>query len=474
VLLSIWISGFVITASIWIARWRAISRLLRAASPLPLRAPIPIKSTRDRLEPGVFGIRKPVLLLPEGIEQRLSPAQLRAILTHELAHVRRRDNLTAAIHMLVEAIFWFHPLVWWIETRLVEERELACDEAVLCSSAEPEAYASGILEVCKHYLEAPLVCMSGVSGSDLKKRIAAIMINSVTHRLDFPRKLLLAAAAIAAVAGPLVIGAINAPALRAQSHDDSAPLAFEVASVKPSTSDDHNMFFQFQPGGRVVTKNLSLHSLISIAYDLPFRSTRLTGGPSWVRSDGFYIEARAPQGTLPPGLRATEREARLKKMLRSLLAERFHLTLRREMKETNVFAIVIGKGGPKLKKSAIDEKDCPDGEDRPGSCHVFNGGQGRGLQGEAVDMSDLVLFVSNWTDRPMIDKTGLTGLYSIQTPGWLPLQMRPDGTPDGENANDPNRPSLFGIFDMLGLKLESQKAPVEMFIIEHAEKPSAN
>jgi uncharacterized protein (TIGR03435 family) len=161
-------------------------------------------------------------------------------------------------------------------------------------------------------------------------------------------------------------------------------------------------------------------------------------------------------------------------MLRSLLAERFHLTLRREMKETNVFAIVIGKGGPKLKKSAIDEKDCPDGEDRPGSCHVFNGGQGRGLQGEAVDMSDLVLFVSNWTDRPMIDKTGLTGLYSIQTPGWLPLQMRPDGTPDGENANDPNRPSLFGIFDMLGLKLESQKAPVEMFIIEHAEKPSAN
>ncbi len=84
-----------------------------------------------RLEPGVFGILRPVLLLPEGITDRLTPAQLEAVIAHELCHVRRRDNLTAAIHMVVETVFWFHPLVWWIRARLVEERERACDEEVL-------------------------------------------------------------------------------------------------------------------------------------------------------------------------------------------------------------------------------------------------------------------------------------------------------------------------------------------------------
>src|SRR5207302_1275872 len=83
-------------------------------------------------------ISQPLLLLPEGITDRLSPVQLEAILIHELCHVRRRDNLSAAIHMAVETIFWFHPLVWWIGVRLVEEREHACDEEVLRTAREPQ------------------------------------------------------------------------------------------------------------------------------------------------------------------------------------------------------------------------------------------------------------------------------------------------------------------------------------------------
>ena len=79
----------------------------------------------------MFGVWKPVLLLPDGIQERMTPAQLQAVLAHELCHVSRQDNLTAAIHMVVEAIFWFHPFVWWIRARSVEERERACDEEVL-------------------------------------------------------------------------------------------------------------------------------------------------------------------------------------------------------------------------------------------------------------------------------------------------------------------------------------------------------
>ena len=120
------------------------------------------------VEPGVFGVFRPILLLPEGIGARLNEPQLEAILAHELCHVRRRDNLTATIHMAVQAVFWFHPLVWWLGARLVDERERACDEEVLRLGNRPQVYAAGILNICKLYVESPLACVSGVTGADLK------------------------------------------------------------------------------------------------------------------------------------------------------------------------------------------------------------------------------------------------------------------------------------------------------------------
>src|SRR5206468_2258299 len=173
------------------------------------------------LEPGIVGVFHPVLLLPAGIAQRLTAQQLDAVFAHELCHVRRRDNLSSAIHMIAEALFWFHPLVWWIGARLVEERERACDEGVLRLGKEPRIYADAILNVCKLYVESPLVCVSGVTGSDLKKRIEAIMMNRTGQRLNHAKKLLLAGAGVAALAGPFVIGVVigvgHAPPVRAQS-----------------------------------------------------------------------------------------------------------------------------------------------------------------------------------------------------------------------------------------------------------------
>src|ERR1700754_57843 len=100
-------------------------------------------SSPELVEPGVFGVFRSVLVLPAGIEESLTPEQLSAVLAHELCHARRRDNLLGAIHMAVETLFWFHPLVWWIGPRLVEERERACDEQVLLQGNRPEAYAEG-------------------------------------------------------------------------------------------------------------------------------------------------------------------------------------------------------------------------------------------------------------------------------------------------------------------------------------------
>ena len=190
---------------------------LRAASPVPLGIGIPALSSASILEPGVFGVFRPVLLLPDGIGDRLAPAELQAILAHELCHVRRRDNLATLMHMIVEAVFWFHPLVWWLGARLIDERERACDEEVLRMGSEAEAYAEGILKVCELYLQSPLKCVAGVTGANLKKRIEAIMANRPMRNLSLPKKVGLVLAAVLAIAIPVILGITNAPELRAQT-----------------------------------------------------------------------------------------------------------------------------------------------------------------------------------------------------------------------------------------------------------------
>lgn len=158
------------------------------------------------------------------------PPQLKAVLAHELCHARRRDNLTSAVHMIVEAVFWFHPLVWWIGARLVEERERGCDEAVLSLGSEPLDYAEGILTICKSYVESPLSLVSGVTGANLKKRIHAILTGRIAADLNFAKKLALAAAAIATVASPIAVGIMSSPGISAQARP-AAP-RFETASIK--------------------------------------------------------------------------------------------------------------------------------------------------------------------------------------------------------------------------------------------------
>ncbi|HEX4027043.1 MAG TPA: M56 family metallopeptidase, partial [Rhizomicrobium sp.] len=146
---------------------------------------------------------------------QLSPAEMDAILAHELCHLRRRDNLLAALHMLVEGLFWFNPLVWWIGRRLVEERERACDEAVVAAGIRPLVYAEGILKTCRFYVQSPLACASGVSGADLKVRLGAIMAQRPVMELHPAQGLLLMLASTAVVMLPLSAGMMgSAPVSR--------------------------------------------------------------------------------------------------------------------------------------------------------------------------------------------------------------------------------------------------------------------
>jgi bla regulator protein BlaR1 len=474
----LWVVGSIAVLTIRIIRVRRVAAMVRDAEPFQHGGELDIRITTGTLEPGVFGILRPVLMLPAGIFSSLSEPQLESLFAHELCHIRRRDNLTAAIHAVVEILFWFHPLAWWIGRQLVIERERACDEAVVLSGADPQTYAQGILNVCKLYLQAPAVCMQGVTGADLAQRMKEIMNPCLPSKLTPAKKLLLACIGLTALVGPVALGLIEAPAIRAQ--EQPSHFAFEVASVKPNTSgDQRSIRVENLPSGRFVMQGLPLLIIASYAYDIPFQSPRLAGGAEWQKARGevYDIEATAPKDAFSPGMTQKNRDARVRLMLQSLLAERFKMKVRIDPKEQPVYGLVVGPSGPKLKAAKVEEKDC----DASSNCHQMQGGQGRGIHGSAISIDDVTLFVQNFSDKPVVNKTGLTGLYDIQTEGWQPMRpkppMGPDGTtPTGGDAGlyDPDRQTLFDVFRQLGLKMEPQRAVIDMYVVDHVEKPSAN
>jgi bla regulator protein BlaR1 len=516
--LAVWLCGFATIALIRFRSWLPIRNAIRTSTLLRHSSPaLEIRISPGLLEPGVVGLLRPTLFLPDGIAERLTSSQLEAVLAHEFCHIRRRDNLFAALHMIVEAIFWFHPLVWWIGARLVEERERACDEEVVRLGNAADVYADAILNVCKLYTESPLACVSGVTGAGIRQRIEAIMSNQRLEGLNLAKKILLASAGVATLTGPVVVGLIigvaHIPAIHAQQAtptppvtqaapvpavqaapvktapalsqtDQTSPPKFEVTSVRLNKSPDlSKALLQFLPGGRFVATNIPLMRVIAVAWSLPLQSQRLTLA-SGVRmpDDISYIEATAEKGTLPPGLTPMERFSRMKLMLQALLEDRFKLRIRPELQEQPVYALVVAKGGPKLEKSKFQEQDCgdagPNWLSNP-ACHFQSGGQGRGLHGASITIAQVVENVQNSTDRPLFDKTGLTGYYDIQTEGWAPMRVNPaslDGAPQSGDAsvNSPDRPTLFDVFEKLGLQMESQRAVIEMFVIDHVERPNEN
>jgi uncharacterized protein (TIGR03435 family) len=285
------------------------------------------------------------------------------------------------------------------------------------------------------------------------------------------RKMYRAAAAVLALTLPGIASAQSA----------TNP-SFEVASVKSHAGGSDRSTLvppTVLPGGRFVSR-FPLAMLISWAYKLPFNmSGRAIGIPDWTKTPESVYDIEA-KSVIPPGLSIEARNDRVRAMVQTLLADRFKLVVRRESKEMPVYGLLVAKGGPKLQPADIDEKDCPEASEKalgpvspatptPDVCHAFSGGLGRGLHSRASNLSDLAAYVENWTDRPLLDKTGIRRLYRFETRGWLPMGPTVDAA-----SSDAERPTVFQMFESLGLKMEAQKAVVEVFVIDHIERPSEN
>jgi bla regulator protein blaR1 len=238
--------------------------------------------------------------------------------------------------------------------------------------------------------------------------------------------------------------------------------SFEVASVKPGDPNERRVSLFIQPGGKLSTTNASLQMMIGFAYDV--RDHQISGGPNWLDSAKFNVEAKAPGNIqIPPG---PDGAAQLRLMLQSLLAERFKLAVHRETREQQVYDLVLDKGGTKMKDSNV----------APGQQQGLRGGRGE-ITGMAAPVPLLVNFLSQQLGRSVIDRTGLTGKYDF-TLKWTPdpgAAAGPKGGDDTAPPVDVSGPSIFTALQTdLGLKLQSAKGPVEMLVIDSVEKPDAN
>ena len=478
VLFSLWLCGFAITGLSGWRRWKQLRAVSRAASVLPLNLSIPVLSSSTNLEPGVFGILRPVLLLPDGLSEHLTEAQFGAVIAHELCHVLRRDNLTFAVHMIVEALFWFYPPVRWIGLRLIEERERACDEAVLHMGKDPQDYAEGIVAVCRFYLKSPLACASGVTGADLRRRVELIMLNRVGENMNALRKTLLFAGGAAVLTIPIVIGAMGLPLSRAQEPAKPVPQPiatsalpqFEVASIKPSAPDT-SLKVDFAPGGKLYISHATLRFLIKIAYDIS--DDQLSGGPRWIGSSRFDLAAipDIPLGGDPKNMASDQillfhKPTRLR--LQRLLADRFQLELRKESVPMPIFALIVAKGGPRNLMST---------KSTGGQQLNATSGNGR-FDATGVDMATFAKFLSEGqTGRPVVDMTGLTDKYDFHlewSPETSPTTLPGSGTATPQPAYAQDLAIFSALQQQLGLKLVPRTSAADRLVVEHADLPSAN
>jgi uncharacterized protein (TIGR03435 family) len=516
-LAAIWLVGCALILLTWCVRWRRVHAAVRQGTPVGdgralaalrrleqrggIRTPIALISSDSALEPGVFGILSPVLLWPRRIADRLGDEQVEAILAHELSHVRRRDNLAAALHMTVQALFWFHPLVWWLGARLVDERERACDDEAIRLGSEPRVYAESLLKTCELFVESRLACVSGVTGSDLKRRIEAIMSHDAERALSTWRKVLLASAVAAVIVAPVGVGALQAPHLRLQAPPAASDkLTFEVASIKPNRSGDGRVEIFGEPGGRFTATNITPAVLIRQAYRLrgaPFAGSGsdslIAGAPAWVYSDRFDIVAKAD--TKAP---ANQMSA----MVRSLLAERFKLQAHLESREQLVYALVLarndGQLGPRFRQSAVDCATLAAARGRGPTLDGGSGGGARGASGSqgpaplapgerppcglrigpgnmiggGVMLAQLTNTLSPFVQRIVLDRTGLNGGFDIDL-RWTPDVRGRGASPEGPPTIDPDTPSIFtAVQEQLGLRLESTTGQVDVLVIDHVEPPA--
>jgi uncharacterized protein (TIGR03435 family) len=472
--------------------WLLLLGECRAA--LHLRRPVRLLRAGGEVMPAAAGIRRPCILLPATVDG-WSEDRRRAVLLHELAHVERHDCLTQTLAAVACAVYWIHPGVWWVAARLRAERELACDDRVLCVGEDPREYAGHLLELAAAALghrRAPAMAVAMARPHELEGRMVAVLDTARNRETPASRSRLAAVAVLALITVPVAAATLAPPfhvlgadELRRagrepvfQSTPAGAPsLAFDVASIKRTPDDTApGSDFAVMAGGRLQARNNPVSNFITNSYRVA--NYALIGGPGWMREERYDLEARADR----------ERpRAEIMQMLQTLLAERFALRLHRETRELPAYIVTVARGGPRLKRSSDEtcvqvdpSKPTPPrpplapGERRLPQCGnnlMTTRGVAPNMKWSAVhiDLQALVGSLAIYFRRPVVDRTGLTGFYDIEIE-LPPLQPAADVSAGADTGI-----SVFTVLqEQLGLRVEEGKGPVDVLVLDNIQRPTAN
>lgn len=427
--------------------------------------PLPARPRRVRLlvsdeigSPMAAGFLHPAILLPTALAGEIEDSALDCVLLHEAAHIARRDDWANLAGRLLAAALAFHPVAIWILARIEREREMACDDWAVAHTGAVRGYAESLARMCEWgHAQRQLALASGVLGgrSRIRERIETLLASG---RLFSPRASL-ARVALSGVA-LLALMALSIPAPRwitlAQRPE------FEVASVKLNKNNGDYGVVPQRSGDLVLWHNTRLYTMIWYAYHFNARFQLVADMKPQLWWDWFDVDAKTPASTTTDDLRL---------MVQSLLEDRFKLKLHRETREMDAYHLVIAKNGSKLR--APDEKGV-DGkvDDRPvhmatGRCGNLAAHDGFHLICAGAEIKLLVGDLMQALGGPVVDETGLTGTYDFTL-----TYMRTDGhtAPDAI----PAPPVMEAIQADLGLKLVKGKAPVEVLVVDHVERPGEN
>jgi uncharacterized protein (TIGR03435 family) len=513
---------------IWLEAMESLKRRLKISKPVRL-----CTSTIAEV-PTVIGWLRPYILLPVSALAGLDESQLRAILAHELAHIRRHDYLINLLQNAIETLLFYHPAVWWVSRQIRQEREHCCDDLAVEVCGDVILYASALtqLEQLRGHNSEPALA---ATGGDLLARIRRLTgPRNDTSRITGS----IAALTTAALVILTLVGIGHAPAIHAQSPvPHSAPpvqLAqappspipapkspapakskFDVASIRPCSPTDApanggrsgrggagSSDFETSPGRISVTcmtvAQLMNYGYIAYGIDPPLNDNkpfdagqRFRDGPAWVYSDRYTIEAKTSdseaQGVTG---RSTKADKILMAMLWSLLEDRFQLKIHSALEEVPAYDLTVAKGGLKLKP--MEPGSCVEIAitDRPGSeaapdgkpwCrnHVGWDGPNWTLEARGQSLSRIAQTLGGIImDRPVVDKTGIPALFTFtltfahdeSAPGNFPPGLGSPFPPTDVPAGE----SVFTALEKLGLKLVPSKAPHGYTVIDHIERPSEN
>ncbi len=433
--------------------------------------------------PMTCGVLRPVVILPADAES-WDKKDLERALVHELEHVRRYDWLVHCLARVACAAYWFHPLVWAAWRRLTLEAERSCDDAVLGNS-EATAYADQLLGLARRrFAVRRSHALAMADRSDLAARIGALLDRKQ------PRGPVGASQVAACAVAVAIVLSMSPLRMTVQAQTAPPTLRFEVASVKLAPPPDGKTPMRLGSSGIPGPNNsdpgrfsarLNLLSLVLIAYDIP--PYRLS------EQSDLYLERLDIEARMPPD---TTRE-QFNVMLQNLLADRLGLKVHWATQQTDAYALVVAKGGPKFKAAAPDSPAASDDSSRNGTPDRIGangfpvpptgnapwvGATPDGkmvIRGHNETMEEFARAIASRTlGAPLTDATGLTGKYDF-TIFWstTATDAARRGTPV---ADDTDGPSVFdAVQEQLGLKIEKRRGPVQMLVVDHVEKkPTEN